>query len=84
MDYKIIITHRFSKDFKKLPRNIQRKTISVLNEMAKDPYKEVEKVLAKETGEWRKRIGDYRIRYDISGKEVILYRVLHRREIYKK
>jgi mRNA interferase RelE/StbE len=84
MAYRIIVTRRFLKDFKKLPRNIQRKTIKILKEIAKDPYKGAEKVLAKETGGWRRRLGDYRIRYDISNKKIILFRVLHRKEIYKK
>jgi mRNA-degrading endonuclease RelE of RelBE toxin-antitoxin system len=34
-------------------------------------------------GQWRTRVGDYRIRYDIEGEEVSLYRVRHRRDIYR-
>jgi mRNA interferase RelE/StbE len=34
-------------------------------------------------GQWRIRVGDYRIRYDIEGEQVLLYRVRHRREIYR-
>ena len=32
---------------------------------------------------WRIRVGDYRIRYDIEGDRVLLYRVRHRRDIYR-
>ena len=30
------------------------------------------------------RVGDYRIRYDIEGIRVLLYRVRHRRDIYRE
>ena len=30
----------------------------------------------------RIRVGDYRIRYDLEGEEVLLYRVRHRRDMY--
>jgi len=30
----------------------------------------------------RIRVGDYRIRYDLEGEEILLYRVRHRRDIY--
>jgi mRNA interferase RelE/StbE len=34
-------------------------------------------------GQWRIRVGDWRIRYDIEGERVLLYRVRHRRDIYR-
>ena len=33
-------------------------------------------------GQWRIRHGDYRLRYDIFGQEVVLYSFRHRREVY--
>ena len=33
-------------------------------------------------GQWRIRAGDYRLRYDICGREVVLYAFRHRREVY--
>jgi mRNA interferase RelE/StbE len=35
-------------------------------------------------GKWRIRVGDYRIRYDIEGDQVLLYRVRHRKDIYRE
>lgn len=34
-------------------------------------------------GQWRIRVGDYRIRYDIVDREVLLYSFRHRREVYR-
>lgn len=33
-------------------------------------------------GQWRIRQGDYRLRYDIFDREVVLYSFNHRREVY--
>jgi mRNA-degrading endonuclease RelE of RelBE toxin-antitoxin system len=33
-------------------------------------------------GQWRIRAGDYRLRYDIFGRDVVLYAVRHRTEAY--
>jgi mRNA-degrading endonuclease RelE of RelBE toxin-antitoxin system len=33
-------------------------------------------------GQWRIRIGDYRIRYDVFGTDVVLYSFRHRKETY--
>ena len=33
-------------------------------------------------GQWRIRVGDYRLRYDIIGSDVVLYSFRHRRDVY--
>ena len=33
-------------------------------------------------GQWRIRVGDYRLRYDIIQRDVVLYSFRHRREAY--
>lgn len=35
-------------------------------------------------GQWRIALGDYRIRYDIVGREVVLYSCKLRREAYRQ
>jgi mRNA interferase RelE/StbE len=35
-------------------------------------------------GEYRFRIGDYRVIFDIKGSEIVILRVGHRREIYRR
>ncbi|MBI2623892.1 type II toxin-antitoxin system RelE/ParE family toxin [Candidatus Parcubacteria bacterium] len=37
----------------------------------------------KKVGRRKFRVGDYRIRYDIVGQYVDIYRVRHRREVYR-
>jgi len=35
-------------------------------------------------GTYRFRVGDYRVIFDVEGNEIIVLRVGHRREIYKR
>ena len=81
--YTIVSTKRFTKDFRKLPRAVQKRVLAALEEMRENPHQGV-RVRAAETGNWRWRVGDYRIRYDIEGEDVVLLRVRHRREAYRK
>jgi mRNA interferase RelE/StbE len=37
-----------------------------------------------EIGTYRFRIGDYRVIFDLEGNDVIVLRVRHRKEIYRK
>jgi len=64
---------------------------NILSVLESDPYNhtrrhDIEKLtevpLGK--GQWRIRSGDYRLRYDISGQDVILYSLRHRKEAYRK
>lgn len=34
-------------------------------------------------GYWKLRVGDYRIVYKIEGREIIIFRIGHRREVYE-
>ena len=35
------------------------------------------------TPEYRLRVGDYRVLFEIEGQTVVIYRVLHRKDAYK-
>jgi mRNA interferase RelE/StbE len=81
--YRLVIPHRFTKDMKRLDRQTQARVLEALEKLEQDPYQGT-KVVAQETGQWRLRVGDWRIRYDIVGEEVHLLRVRHRREVYRE
>lgn len=81
--FSLVASSRFAKDLKKLDRQTQTRILNTLEKLEEDPYVG-EKVVAAETGIWRLRVGDWRIRYDIEGKKVHLLRVRHRREVYRQ
>ncbi len=81
--YRLVITRRFEKDLRRLDHLTQQRILRALENVEADAYRG-EKVVARETGTWRLRVGDWRIRYDVLGEEVYLLRVRHRREVYRE
>jgi mRNA interferase RelE/StbE len=49
-----------------------------------DPLKHAERLTQPQIGSFRFRIGDYRVVFDLEGAEIVVLRVGHRREIYKR
>ncbi len=88
MIYKLVTTERFDKSFKKLDRQTQRilKSWIVKNLMnCENPRVHGKGLTANRSGQWRYRIGDYRILADIRAEEIVLVLidVGHRRDVYK-
>ena len=82
--YQIIPTKTFLKDLeKRVDPQYTRQIEKVIDKLAKNPYQGI-KLTSIKIGQWRIRIGNYRIRYDIEGNKVILLRILHRKDIYRK
>lgn len=87
MTYRLIATDKFDKSFKKLDRQTQRiiKSWIEKNLMNCENPRLFGKVLrANRSGQWRYRVGDYRILAEICDQEIvlILVDVGHRSRIY--
>ena len=80
--YNLIIARRFRQDLRRLDAQMHRRVLEVLERLQEDPV-QGQRLTNVAIGQWRIRVGDYRIRYDIEGEQVLLYRVRHRREIYR-
>lgn len=83
MSYKLKFSRQFQKDFAKLDSQVQAKVLVVLEKMQNKPLLGVKKLKKVKEGVFRKRLGDYRLRFDIFKKEVHLYRLRHRKDVYK-
>ena len=88
MTYSVETTARFDKEFKKLDRYTQRMLKSWIEKNlvgCSDPRQHGKGLTANRAGQWRDRIGDYRLICQIDdGKLVILaLSVGHRREVYE-
>jgi len=76
---------RALKDIKKLPKNIQKRIISKLDYYIKtpNPLAFADNLINFEIGQFRFRIDNYRVIFDIEDNVLIILTLGHRREIYK-
>ena len=88
MTYQVEVTTRFEREFKKLDRYTQRMIKSWIDKNlvnCADPQQHGKALTANRSGQWRYRIGDYRLICQIQDQELIILAlsVGHRREIYQ-
>ena len=84
MTYKIVPTPKFAKSFKKLDPFVRKQIKSYLNRVTDNPSAKGKALVANLTGQWRYRIGAYRVIVNIQDNELIILalEVAHRRDIY--
>lgn len=84
MTYKIVPTPKFAKNFKKLDPFVRKQIKSYLNRVTDNPRAKGKALVANRTGQWRYRIGAYRVIVNIQDNELIIIalEVGHRRDIY--
>lgn len=89
MIYRVETTARFDREFKKLDRYTQRMLKAWIKKHlvdCTDPRQYGKGLTANKKGQWRYRIGDYRLLCQIQNAALIILAlsVGHRREIYQK
>ena len=84
MAYNVVYKKSVHRDLKKITKTESRKILDQLEkELSKKP--DANPVLKGQfAGLRRLRVGDYRVIYAIMDNEVIVLRIAHRREVYKK
>ena len=82
MNYQIYFKPRAVKDLKKLPPQDNRQIVKKIEAMQSDLAGDVKR-LTNFTPEYRLRVGDYRVLFEIEGQTMVIYRVLHRKDAYK-
>ncbi|KKR97368.1 MAG: Addiction module toxin, RelE/StbE family [Candidatus Uhrbacteria bacterium GW2011_GWF2_41_16] len=84
MSYNLVYTSRAGKDIKKLDPSIKRQLSKAILKLQDNPLEHSDKLTDPKMGTYRFRIGDYRVIFDIEGKDVVVLRIGHRKEIYKR
>ncbi len=87
MSYSIETTERFNKEFKKLDRYTQRMIKAWIEKNlvgCTNPRQHGKGLTANRSGQWRYRIGDYRLICQIEDDRLVILAlsVGHRREVY--
>ena len=85
--YDVKLSERFKKEFRKLDKYTQKLLRAWINKNlvnCTDPRQHVKGLTANRSGQWRYRIGDYRLLCEIIDNELIILAlsVGHRRDIY--
>lgn len=88
MKYRVETTARFEKEFKKLDRYTQKIIKSWITknlQSCEDPRQHGKGLTANRSGQWRYRIGDYRLICTIDDDKLVILALTigHRSDVYK-
>ena len=81
MFYEINFKPTSVKDLKKIDKKNQKVIINKIEKMSDNLTGDIKKI-TNFTPEYRLRIGDYRVLFEIEGNNIIVYRIKHRKESY--
>jgi mRNA interferase RelE/StbE len=81
MIYRITFKPRAIRDMKDLAESDRRRIMARIEDLQGGFIGDIRK-LAALTPEYRLRVGDYRVLFEIEKKSVVIYRILHRKEAY--
>ncbi len=82
MKYQIYFKAKAIKDLKKISKEDARKIAAKIEEMGNDLQGDVKK-LTNHTYEYRLRVGDWRILFETEIDKIVIYKIKHRREVYR-
>lgn len=80
MSWKVKVAKRVSKEMRRIPKKDAERLLIVLEEFKTNPYQgDIEKIRG-EDSVWRRRIGNYRILYEIEPKtrQIEIYQICRR------
>ena len=83
--YQVVVERSAEKDLRRLAPNVRPRVIAGITALAKNPRPAGSRKLASTKRDWRIRVGDYRIIYEIAEEIRVLRinRIRHRREAYR-
>jgi mRNA interferase RelE/StbE len=84
LKYRLVYTQRALKDIKNLDPQVRQRIGQLLKRLENDPLKFARKLTDPKIGSYRFRIGEYRAVFDVEGEEVVVLRIGHRRDIYRR
>jgi mRNA interferase RelE/StbE len=82
MNYQVEFKPRALKDLKSFPSAEAHRIVAKAEALQDDLAGDVKR-LTNFTPEYRLRVGDYRVLFEVEGAKVVIYRVRHRKDAYK-
>jgi mRNA interferase RelE/StbE len=85
MPYDLHIERHAEKDLNKLDQTLFIQIAAKIKELAGNPHPQGSKKIIGSQNDWRLRVGDYRVIYEIDTKTktIRIMRIKHRREAYR-
>ena len=88
MKYKILLSKKSEKQLNKISKHNQHLVAVAINELMDFSDKNISNIKKLKTPfpGYRKRVGNYRILFEVIEKEsqIIIYKIGHRRDVYRK
>ena len=83
--YKVLLERSAERDLRRLPTEIHDRVIAAIQGLARQPRPPGCRKLTGSKNDWRIRVGDYRVVYEIADeiRIVRVNRIRHRREVYR-
>lgn len=83
--YEILLEQTAEKDLKKLPADIFKRIIPKIKALAKNQKPLGSRKISGSKNDWRIRVGNYRIIYEIDARARLIkvMRIRHRKEVYR-
>lgn len=83
--HRVVVERSAEKDLKRLSSEIRTRAVAAIQALAKNPRPAGSRKLAGTESDWRIRVSDYRIVYEIADeiRIVRIHRVRHRRDVYR-
>jgi mRNA interferase RelE/StbE len=82
--YSLAYTRKAVRDIEQLEEKAKKRIGDTLKRYAEDPFKYANKLTDPRLGSYRFRIGEYRVIFDLDGNKIVILRVGHRKDIYRK
>jgi mRNA interferase RelE/StbE len=79
----VLIDDKAIKDLSKIHKAEVKKILSKIEELEKFPHVPNLKKLTNFEPPYRLRVGNYRVLFDIEDTTITIYKVRHRKEVYK-
>jgi mRNA interferase RelE/StbE len=83
--YETLLHPEFEDDLRRLPKNMQARVLdAVADRLGTAPDRYGQRLRQSLHGYWKLRVGDYRVVYELVGRTVRVYGVMHRRDVYAR
>ena len=85
MRYRVTVTNTAARERKRLDPQVRNRIDAALLALQKEPRPSGVRKLSGSQSDWRIRVGDYRILYEVDDDQLLVtvWRIAHRREAYR-